>query len=197
VSAVERPRAKWIGLIGGVCAAVLVILCTQDDLACAAPVIGKIHDKVLGEDLTVTCDEGPPMADYRARTSSGAPMTSAYARERDANKGLVSLMDAGGRRVQRYVVARRRISAIVRVKTDADFPDWADLIFTHRGLILIRTSIANAGIFIYSDVYRLATRRGEVIEPRKIKDEDALRMLNVGLGAYQPQTGRCVPIQSQ
>jgi len=158
----------------------------------AGPITKRLHGD--GGDYTVACDTGPFAADYVAETASGVPLTSAYAVARDADKGLVRLMAEGGRRVKEYQIPHGLIRALIRVKRDADIPDRADLVFTVRGLILVETSTANAGIFTDSDVYQLPIGRDGKVQDGSLRGvpDDLREMLRLGLSAYDIRAARCL-----
>jgi hypothetical protein len=160
--------------------------------ASATPITKRVHRD--GGDFIGTCDAGPFVADYRAETASGVPLTSAYAIERGADLGLVRLMAEGGRRVKEYEIPRNLIRAIVRVKLDADIPSWVDLVFTEKRLTLVYTTTANAGIFTDSEVYQLPyNRNGGVDDGPLRRDQDLRDMLRLGLSAYHIPEAKCSP----
>ncbi len=70
-------------------------------------------------------------------------------------------------------------------------PDEAALIFARRGVVLVHTSTANAGIFTVADVYRLSRSPGAPLDRRLVHDEDLSHMLDLALSAYDTSTGRC------
>ncbi|HTH98162.1 MAG TPA: hypothetical protein VL574_12160 [Stellaceae bacterium] len=147
-----------------------------------------------GEDVVVTCDTAPFAKDYVATTDSGVKLTAPYAKARGADIGLVVVVTRHEKRMMRYAVAHRRIRAIVRVKYDHAIPDWLDLVFTSRHAILVRTSIANAGIFTISDVYELPRKADGRIDDKTIaKNEDVLPLFRLGLGFYDLRRGDCSP----
>jgi hypothetical protein len=85
-----------------------------------------------------------------------------YAVKRGLDKGLVSLMNEGGRRVRTFVVPRQAIRGIVRVQWNSVIPDRADLLFEEHELIVVHTTTTNAGIFTISDVFWLPLRQVHV-----------------------------------
>jgi hypothetical protein len=143
--------------------------------------------------LIVFCDRALIRKDYTAETQSGVPLTEPYAVTRGADKGLVHLMNQGGRQIRRYVIPRRLMRGIVTIKYDAIEADRADLIFTKAGLTLVHTYATNAGIFTASDVFQLSERRPGVWDEALLKgDEQLLTLLHAGLAfarAAGPQCG--------
>ncbi len=159
--------------------------------ACAA--IATKHSAGPGGDFTISCNSGP-FSDYAAMTASGVPLSDPYAVARGADKGLVRMMSEGGRQRNRYAIPRARIRAVVRVKLDADIPDWVDLVFTRGALMVIHTSTANAGIFTTSDVYRLSyDGKGRLDETPLRHDETVRHMLNLGRALYPSPETSCRP----
>jgi hypothetical protein len=150
----------------------------------------RVHSDALRADLVVSCTPGPVSSDYTAETASGVALTDPYAVARGADKGLVRLMDQGGRRTKRYVVPHDRIRAIVRVKYDGTLPDWADLVFTPSDLIVVRTSTANAGIFTGSDVYQLPFTDHQPDLRALQQHQEVLQMTRLGLSVCRPEIKR-------
>jgi hypothetical protein len=174
--------------------AVTVLSLTSPQTLSAAIVSKRVHDGVSGSDTIVTCNSGPIGANYVAETASGVKLTDPYAVARGADKGLVHLMDQGGRRAKRYIVPRGQIRAIVSLKDDAAVLDRADLVFTDKELIVVHTATANAGIFTYSEVYHLPYREsGEVDRTALQGHPDLMQTLDLGLSFYQPPGRECRP----
>ncbi len=142
------------------------------------------------DELTVTCDPAPIASDYAATAASGIPLTDPYAVQRDADKGLIMLMNEGRRRVKSYVIPKDAIRAIVAVKPAET--DRADLVFTQNHLTLVHTTTANAGIFIVSDVYELPYQANGVDEALVKDDADLTKQLNIGLRAYDRTKRQCI-----
>jgi hypothetical protein len=156
----------------------------------AAP---RAHRAAADADFLVGCVAAPIAADYRAQTASSVSLADRYAVARGADRGLVHLMNHGGRATQQYVIPRAGIRAIVRVKFDTDVLDRADAVFTAGKLVLIHTSTANAGIFTDSDVYELpATQAGQIDRTALGGNRDLSTMLDVALASYDPAHGKCL-----
>lgn len=150
--------------------------------ACAAVTTKHVHSG--SADFVVSCNSGPITADYKAETASGVPLTDPYAVERGANKGLVRMMSERGRRTKQYVIPHARIRAIMRVRSEADIPEWVDLVFTRTELMVIHTSTADAGIFTNSDVYQFSYDAKRRLDKTPLHDETVLQMLDLGLSLY-------------
>jgi hypothetical protein len=176
------------------CAALMAdLLLFMSSLDASAALITK-QVRGHGGDFILVCDAGPFTADYVAETASGVPLNSAYAIERGADKGLVRLMDEGGRRVKKYQIPSHLIRAVVQAKRVADIPDRADLVFTTTTLTLVRTSTANGGIFTDSDVYQLPySREGGVKDGPVHRSQDLRDMLRLGLSVYDMRDAKCRP----
>jgi hypothetical protein len=158
----------------------------------AAVMTKRVKSDIAGIDLIISCDVGPIAKDYVAQTASGVPLTDPYALARGADKGLVTLMNEGRRQAQHYVIPHENIRAIVRVIYAMDVLERADLVFTPAKLILIETSQRSAGIFIGSDVYELPLNQSGEVDKTLVKaNPDLMRLLDVGLAAYQPGAGIC------
>ena len=160
--------------------------------ASAAIITKPVHSDGAGGDFIITCDAGPITADYAAESASDLPLTDPYAVQRGADKGLVRLMNEGGRRTKRYIIPHDLIRAIVRVKLDADILDRVDLVFTTTDLMLIHTSAAGAGIFTGSDVYQLPYSPVRGVDRKPLQNnQDLLQALDFGLSFYQPVAAKC------
>jgi hypothetical protein len=144
---------------------------------------------VTGVDWVASYESGPRYAAYHAETACDAPRDYRYATEHDADKGLVFLKDWHDRRVKQYTIPGARIRAIVHVKYDMTVLDRADLIFTDRpgqNLVVVHTTIGNAGIFTSSDVYALPYRHGKVIDGHRVLDDPSLiKMVAMGVSLYR------------
>lgn len=142
-----------------------------------------------GVDWVASYEPGPLRAAYRAETLCSLPLNDPYVIERDADKGLVFLKDQHDRRVKEYTIPGGRIRAIVHIKYGTNAPDRADLVFTDgrgRNLVLIHTTIENAGIFTSSDVYPLAYRHGKVIDSHHLIDDPTLaKRVAMGVSLYR------------
>jgi hypothetical protein len=158
-------------------------------LGAATPVLAR--DVHTGDgDFRITCTAGPPKSDYVAETQAGVALTDPYAVTRGLDKGLVRLMDQGGRRVTRYAVPRNTIRAILRVALDSEMPDRLDLLFTAAHVIAVHTQAGNAGIFTGSDVYTLATSKAGL--DKAPLDGNLKARAALGLNTFPPGRG-CVP----
>lgn len=145
-----------------------------------------------GVDWVASYEPGPLRAAYRAETLCGLPLNDPYVIERGADKGLVFLKNHHDRRVKEYTIPGARIRAIVHIKYGTNAPDRADLIFTDRAgqnLVLVHTTIENAGIFTSSDVYPLAYRHGKVIDSHHLIDDPTLaKRVAMGVSLYREAT---------
>ncbi|MFM0148077.1 hypothetical protein [Paraburkholderia sp. RL18-085-BIA-A] len=138
-----------------------------------------------GVDWIASYELGPLRTAYQAETACAAPLDDPYVMEHGADKGLVFLKDQRNRRVKRFAVPGARIRAIVHVKYNMTVLDRADLVFTDlpgQNLVLVHTTIENAGIFTSSDIYPLAYRHGKIIDSHHVIDDPSLRKM-VAMGA--------------
>ncbi|WP_206950650.1 hypothetical protein [Trinickia acidisoli] len=144
---------------------------------------------IKGVDWTASYESGPLPTAYRAEAACGAPLNDPYVIAHGADKGLVFLVDQHDRRVKQYTVPGARIRAIVHVKYEMTALDRADLVFTDRpgqNLVVVHTTIENAGIFTSSDIYPLAYRHGTVIDSRHLIDDPSLtKMVAMGVSLYR------------
>lgn len=142
-----------------------------------------------GVDWIASYEVGPLRTVYQAETACGAPLDDPYVIDRGADRGLVFLKDQHDRRVKRYAVPGARIRAIVHVKYDMAVFDRADLVFADvpgHNLVLVHTTVENAGIFTSSDVYPLAYRNGKVVDSHHlIKDPTLSKMVEIGASLYR------------
>jgi hypothetical protein len=90
-------------------------------------------------------------ADYKAEHTSGVPLDSKYAKERDVDKGQVRF-PCSGKTVKDFVIPKEKIVSVVSVKYDMTVYDKTDYVFTGDTVFEIHTSAANAGIFTSSDI---------------------------------------------
>lgn len=156
--------------------------------------LAPVEHRVVSDEQTlmVSCT-ARPKADYHAKTAAGVPLTSAYAIERGANRGLVTLIDRGRRRVKAFTMPHARIRAVVRVRYDQTLPEWADFVFTAKRLELVHTTTANAGIFTTSEVYDLPLGSDGRPKAEAAKgDADVQPLLRIGLAAFDPLAERCL-----
>lgn len=145
-----------------------------------------------GDDIEISCRDAPIGKDYVADTSSGVPLQSAYAREHDADKGLVRLMNQGGRPAMRYAIPSHLVRAEIRVKAVGAMGDYVDLVFTASHLSVVDTSTADAGVFQVSDVYVIPFGPSGRLDTTRLRaDPDLLSSVRMGLSAYDPAKGRC------
>lgn len=147
--------------------------------------------QVENDEFLVSCDAGPIATDYTAETESGVKPNGKYATQRGANKGLISLMDQGGRKTKTFVVPHQQILALVQVKLDATILERTDLVFTAKTLIAVHVSTANAGIFTASEVYPLPVRANGEVDKSLVRNEDVVQMLTIGLASYREN--KCTP----
>lgn len=154
----------------------------------AARVVQQIRNG--DSDLIVTCDQAPIASDYAAESASSIPLTDPCTVQRNADKGLVTLMSEGRRRVKSFIIQREAIKAIVSVKS-SDI-DRADLVFTQDHLTLVHTTTANGGIFTVSDVYELPYRAHGADEALIKSDPDLTKQVEIGLRVYDRAKGRCI-----
>ena len=91
--------------------------------------------------------------DYHAPRFTELPYTDPYVVERGGGEGGIRLMSEGGRPVKEFVIPRREIEAIVRLRYDMDVVDWTDVVITTSKVTMIHTGYANAGVFTPSEVY--------------------------------------------
>lgn len=158
----------------------------------ASTITKRIKSDIPEIDFVISCTSSPIPADYEAETASGIPLTDRYAVERDADKGLVRLMNKGGRRVRHYIVPRHAIRAMVTVAYDTPRPDRVDLVFTQKTMNLVHTATSNAGVFTSSDVYELRYKGGPSLDLTPLTGRtDLLHRLKLGLSIYPPRKGSC------
>lgn len=171
---------------------VMALVATASTDAAAAD--RRVHSDPSGSDYLVTCDLGPFAKDYEAETGSGIALTDPYAVQRDADKGLVRLMDQGERRAKRYGIPRATIRAIVSLKDASMGPDKVDLVFVPNRLIVIHRSTANAGIFTVSDVYVLPYGPKDGFDETPLRGAPEVRdLVDQGLALSHGGTSSCTP----
>ena len=66
--------------------------------------------------------------DYSAPPFTRLPYTDPYVIERGGGDGGIRLKFAGGRPVKEFVIPRREIEGIVRLRYDMDVVDWTDVV---------------------------------------------------------------------
>jgi hypothetical protein len=168
-----------------------VLLAVNPACAASAPLSASIAAKrspsdIDGVDFIVTYDAGRPARDYSAESRSSLAPGDPYAVQREADQGLVHLMNQNGRRVKRYTIARAKIRSVVRVKYDMTELDRADLVFTDGKLIVVHTTESNGGIFTSSDVYELRLRDGQVADTTPIaRNPSLMKMVEIGVAEYR------------
>lgn len=91
--------------------------------------------------------------DFHAPSFTSLPYTDPYVIERGGGNGGIRLMSEGGRTVKEWVIPRREITAIIRLRFDMAVVDWTDVIIGRNNITLIHTGYANAGVFTPSEVY--------------------------------------------
>ncbi|MFL9966073.1 hypothetical protein PQR02_34700 [Paraburkholderia sediminicola] len=162
---------------------------TADMHAGRIPETRRQPSDIKGVDWIASYESGPLRIVYQAETGCGAPLDDPYVIEHGADKGLVFLKDQHDRRVNQYSVPGTRIRAIVHVKYEMTVLDRADLVFTDlpgQNLVLVHTTIENAGIFTSSDIYPLAYRHGKVIDSHHLIDNPSLaKMVTMGASLYR------------
>jgi hypothetical protein len=163
----------------------------------ATPTKGRVAtlrepSDIDGVDWVASYEPGPLRAAYRAETLCGAPLNDPYVIEHGADKGLVFLKNQHDRRVKEYAIPGARIRAIVHINYGTDAADRADLVFTDRpgqNLVLVHTTVENAGIFTSSEVYPLAYRHGKVIDSHHLIDDPSLaKRVAMGVSLYRRAT---------
>src|SRR6266849_4666797 len=95
----------------------------------------------------------PGKTNYCPPPYGGLPDTDPYMIARGPDKGGIHLMCEGGRQVKEFVIPRREIKAIVRMRFDMNVVDWTDVVITRSNVFLIHTDFANGGLFLPSEVY--------------------------------------------
>ncbi|MDC0742828.1 hypothetical protein [Polyangium mundeleinium] len=107
------------------------------------------------EGIDVVGDRAISQSGYSAETASGVPLDSPYAREREADKGLVTVMP-GEQRTREFLVPRERILSALEIRYDRGVHDEIDFLrLTGGDAIVVHTYTTNAGIFTVSDVWPL------------------------------------------
>lgn len=172
-------RVVWLGLMGSLagagCSRPAAQRTTEPVHASTAPSETRVESAstirmssdVDGIDLLVHCDRAIPRSGYSAETDSSVPLDSAYARERELDQGLVTMMNSQ-RRTKAFLVPQERIRSAIEIRYDMDVYDKMDLLLMTAGdLIVIHTSTADAGIFTTSDVWQLpaASRLSSLPQP--------------------------------
>ena len=79
-------------------------------------------------------------------------------------------MSEGERRVKQFVIPRREIEGIVRLRYDMGVVDWTDVVIGRSQVTLIHTGYANAGVFTPSEVY---------VFPRSRNSFDYLKVIEI------------------
>lgn len=97
--------------------------------------------------------------DYRTPRYTEIPDSDPYLIERGGAEGGIRLMSEGGRKVKEFVIPRREIEGIVRMRYDMPVVYWTDVVITTSNVALIHTDYAIAGMFHPSDVYVLPRSR--------------------------------------
>lgn len=103
----------------------------------------------------------PDRKDYIVETDSGVPDTSKYARDREVDKGLITLTSTN-KRVHSFKIDRKKILAVVTLKYDMTVYDKYDVVFAKDSIYFIHTFTTNAGIFTCSDVAIFENLRDEL-----------------------------------
>lgn len=127
--------------------------------------------------------------DYCAPPFTSLSYTDPYVIERGGGEGGIRLMSEGGRPVKEFVIPRREIIAIVRLRYDMDVVDWTDVVIGKNKVTLIHTGFANAGVFTPSEVYVFPRSRNtfdylKVIETNAWAADD-LKLLYPALLFYE------------
>jgi hypothetical protein len=153
-------------------------------LACGASsqAVRRIPSDIAG--VAVSLRVQAPNGDYLAQTYSGVPLDSTYARERCADRGLVTLhcaahggesaarecpagvladddAQADAQTVRAFRVPRDEIDVIATARYEMDVLDRTDVVFARTRTVVVHTTSANAGIFVVSDVWELPRVRSE------------------------------------
>lgn len=118
-------------------------------------IVFRIPSDVDGIDYVINCDQEFANQDYAAEVFSGIPLTDTYAVERGVDEGLVFLVFENMRQVEEFVIPHEDISAVVRIRYDMDVYDRTDVVFTQENVVMVHTTMSNAGLFTSSDVYVL------------------------------------------
>ena len=127
--------------------------------------------------------------DYSAPPFTALPYTDPYVIERGGGDGGIRLMSEGGRPVKEFVIPRREIEGIVRMRYDMDVVDWTDVVIGKNKVTMVHTGYANAGVFTPSEVYALPCSRSsfdylKVIEANAWAVDD-LKLLYPALLFYE------------
>jgi len=131
--------------------------------------------------------------DFHAPQFTSLSYTDLYVIERGGGNGGIRLMSEGGRPVKEFVIPRREIEGIVRMRYDMDVVDWTDVVIGRTNITLIHTDYANAGVFLPSDVYVFPRSKNsfdylKIIEDRansKAWNVDNLKLLYPALLYYE------------
>lgn len=117
----------------------------------------RMPSDVPGVDIVVTTQAASGA--YVAHTESGVPLTHPYAIERDAHKGLVHLHCVEGagadQRVHEWSAKPGSFEKVISMRYDMDVLDRWDVLVSDTRLRFVHTTVANAGVFVTSDVYEL------------------------------------------
>ncbi len=127
--------------------------------------------------------------DFHAPQFTALPYTDPYVIERGGGDGGISLMSEGRRAVKEFIIPRREIEAIVRLRYDMDVLDTTDVVIGKGNITLIHTGYANGGVFTPSEVYVLPRSRNsfdylKVIENNSWAAEE-LKLLYPALLYYE------------
>ena len=135
--------------------------------------------------------------DYRAPPFTELQYTDPYVIERGGSEGGIRLMSEGGRPVKEFVIPRREIEALVRLRYDMDVVDWTDVVITTSKVTMIHTGYANAGVFTPSEVYVFPRSRNSFdylkVMENKAWDIDNLKLLYPALLFYETASCRHRP----
>ena len=113
--------------------------------------------------------------DFHAPQFTSLRYTDPYVIERGGGNGGIRLISEGGRPVKDFVIPRREIEGIVRLRYDMDVVDWTDVVIGTTNITLIHTDYANAGVFLPSDVYVFPRSKNIFDYLKIIEDEVAAK----------------------
>lgn len=115
----------------------------------------RVPSDIEGIELIVSYDPLSVLQDYKVEVSSSISESDSYSTERGVDNGLIFLVNEDIRQVEEYIIPQEDLVAIIHVIYDMDVFDKTDVILTAKNVVIVHTTISNAGIFTRSDVYVL------------------------------------------
>jgi hypothetical protein len=111
------------------------------------------------DDIVIGCDPEFSKSDYIVEAYTSLADTDKYVTDRGADKGLIEI-PCLGKKMKSLIFPKEQIEKVIKVTYKESVFDKTDFIFTGEFIFAVCTSIANAGIFTYSDVYIIPQQTG-------------------------------------